>query len=316
MGSSLQGVDGLAGRTAVDRDAAAASASLRLMAVHAHPDDESSKGAATLAKYSAAGIGVMVVSCTGGERGEVLNPQFTVTDVDMPTIRRREMARAAEVLGVSHVWLGFEDSGYHEGPAEQWQLPPGCFGDLDPLVETAALVRLIRRFRPQVMTTYDETGGYPHPDHIRCHVVSMAAFDAAGDPDAFPDAGEPWQVRKLYYNIGFSRERVTAINEAVRQRTGEGPFDEWIQRFSEHPRPDPAVRITTRVPVADFFDTRDAALRAHATQIDPDSHWFAIPHDIEAEVWGTDDYQLVRSLVDSEVPENDLFAGVRERVDR
>ncbi len=316
MDSSLQAVDGIAGRTAVDRDAAAAAAPLRLMAVHAHPDDESSKGAATLAKYSAAGIGVMVVSCTGGERGEILNPRFTGTDVDLPTIRRREMARAAEVLGVSHVWLGFEDSGYHEGPAEQWQLPPGCFGDLDPEVETAALVKLIRRFRPQVMTTYDETGGYPHPDHIRCHVVSMAAFDAAGDPDAFPDAGEPWQVLKLYYNIGFSRERVTAINEAVRQRTGDGPFDEWIQRFSEHPRPDPAVRVTTRVPVADFFDARDAALRAHATQIDPDSHWFAIPHDIEAEVWGTDDYQLVRSLVDSEPPENDLFAGVRERVDR
>ena len=104
------------------------------------------------------------------------------------------------------------------------------------------------------MTTYDENGGYPHPDHIRCHVVSVGAFEAAGDPEAYPEAGEPWQPLKLYYNVGFSRERILAINTAVKERTGEGPFDEWIQRFAEHPRPDPASRITTRVPVADYFE--------------------------------------------------------------
>jgi mycothiol S-conjugate amidase len=293
----------------------AAGAPLRLMAVHAHPDDESSKGAASLAKYSADGVGVMVVSCTGGERGDILNPKFVVTDEDMSQIRRREMARAADILGIAHVWLGFEDSGWHEGPRGEWELPPGCFADLDPQIETEALVRVIRAFRPHVMTTYDEHGGYPHPDHIRCHVVSMAAFEASGDPEAFPEAGEPWQVLKLYYNGGFSRQRISAINEAVRARTGEGPFDEWIGRFDSSERPDASDRVTTRVPVADFYHARDAALRAHETQIDPDSHWFAIPHDVEAEVWGTDDYELARSLVDSPLPEVDLFAGIRDRVE-
>ena len=296
------------------RAAEAAAAPLRLMAVHAHPDDESSKGAASLAKYAADGVGVMVVSCTGGERGDILNPAFTDADIDIPALRITEMARAAQILGVAHTWLGFEDSGYHEGAPETWQLPEGSFGALDVDVETEALVRVVRAFRPHVMTTYDENGGYPHPDHIRCHVISMAAFEAAGDPDAYPGTGEPWQPLKLYYNVGFSRERMTAINEAVRERTGEGPFDDWIKRFQDNPRPDPGLRITTRIPASDFFDKRDAALLAHATQIDPNSHWFAVPHDIEASVWNTEDYELARSLVDTQVPEDDLFAGVRERV--
>jgi mycothiol S-conjugate amidase len=167
-----------------------------------------------------------------------------------------------------------------------------------------------------VLTTYDESGGYPHPDHIRCHVISVAAFEAAGDPDAYPEAGEPWQPLKLYYNVGFSRSRILAINEAVRERTGTGPYDEWIKHFTEHPRADPAHRITTQVAVADFFHVRDEALRAHETQIDPESTWFAVPHEVEAQVWATEDYELARSLVDTHLPEDDLFAGVREKVTR
>ena len=299
---------------ALARAGTAQRAPLRLMAVHAHPDDESSKGAATLAKYSAEGAGVVVVSCTGGERGDILNPKLAVEGVDVPALRIAEMARAAEILGVAHVWLGYHDSGYHEGPPEGWELPAGCFGALDPDEEIAALVKVVRQYRPHVMTTYDENGGYPHPDHIRCHVVSVGAFEAAGDPEAYPAAGEPWQPLKLYYNVGFSRERILAINTAVRERTGEGPFDEWIQRFADNPRPDPASRITTQIPVADYFEVRDAALKAHATQIDPDSHWFAVPRDLEAAIWGTDDYELARSLVDAPLPEVDLFAGVREAV--
>ncbi len=310
------GVPGSALTLAAERRAAtAAAAPLRLMAVHAHPDDESSKGAASLAKYAHDGVGVMVVSCTGGERGDILNPKFTNVDIDIPALRVTEMARAAEILGVAHTWLGFEDSGYHEGAPETWDLPPDSFGALDVDIETEALVRVIREFRPHVMTTYDENGGYPHPDHIRCHVVSMAAFEAAGDPDAFPGTGDVWQPLKLYYNVGFSRARMLAINEAVRERTGNGPFDDWIKRFSENPRPDPGLRTTTRIEVADFFSQRDGALKAHETQIDPDAHWFAVPHDIEASVWATDDYELARSLVDTEVPETDLFAGIRDRVE-
>ncbi len=306
--------DPMATDAARDRSVAAAGAALRLMAVHAHPDDESSKGAASLAKYAHDGVGVLVVSCTGGERGDVLNPKFADMDIDIPALRVAEMARAAEILGVAHAWLGFTDSGYHEGAPETWTLPEDSFGALDPAIEIEALVRLVRAFRPHVMTTYDENGGYPHPDHIRCHVVSIAAFEAAGDPDAYPGTGDPWQPLKLYYNVGFSKQRMLAINDAVRERTGEGPFDDWIKRFSENPRPDPGVRVTTKIAAADFFPQRDAALKAHETQIDPNAHWFAVPHDIEASVWATDDYELARSLVDTEMPETDLFAGIRERV--
>lgn len=288
---------------------------LRLMAVHAHPDDESSKGAGTLAKYAAAGAQVLVVSCTGGERGDILNKSFVATDEPMASVRRREMAEAARILGVQHAWLGFEDSGYHEGPADGWQLPPGSFAALDVGPETGALVRLIRDFKPQVMITYDEDGGYPHPDHVRTHVVSVAAFDAAADPDAFAAAGDAWQTLKLYYHGGFSLERLEAIDTAMRAYNGTSPFEKWIERMRSSGRPDRSGKITTRIEVADFFDVRDAALKAHATQIDPnDSHWFAIPHQVEASAWGTDDYELARSLVDSSIPEDDLFAGITERV--
>lgn len=287
----------------------------RLMAVHAHPDDESSKGAATLAKYAAEGAEVMVVSCTGGERGDILNKSYALTDEPLAQVRQREMAEAARVLGVKHEWLGFVDSGYHEGPAAGWDLPEGCFAALDLDVEVEALVRLIRSFRPQVLITYDENGGYPHPDHIRTHEVSVAAFDAAADPDAYPGAGQPWQVSKLYYHGGFSLQRLTAINEAMDAYNGTQPFAHWIERMTENKRADRSDKITTRVPVAAYYEQRDAALAAHATQIDPhDSHWFAVPHQVEAVAWGTDDYELVRSLVASSAPEDDLFAGITEQV--
>jgi mycothiol S-conjugate amidase len=257
----------------------------------------------------------MVVSCTGGERGDVLNPSYQKLDAhDMVVLRQKEMADAAEILGVAHTWLGFEDSGYHEGDPADWKLPPGSFGEIDPEPEIEALVKLVRSFRPQVMTTYDEKGGYPHPDHIRCHVISVAAYRAAGDPDAYPDAGEPWEVSKLYYNVGFSLRRMKAINDAVVAAGLESPFEEWLKRSSEGGWPDSYERATTHIPVAGFFEKRDAALRAHATQIDPDAHWFAVPYELETEVWPTEEYELAESRVPTTTPEDDLFAGIRESV--
>src|SRR6188474_496662 len=177
---------------------------LRLMAVHAHPDDESSKGAATTARYAAEGVRVKVVTLTGGERGDILNPAMDLPEVHgrIHEIRIDEMARAAEILGVEHQWLGFVDSGLPEGDPLP-PLPEGCFALTDLGIEVGRLVEVIRAFRPQVMTTYDENGGYPHPDHIRCHQVSVAAYDAAADPNAYPEAGAPWQVAKLYYHHSF-----------------------------------------------------------------------------------------------------------------
>ncbi|MBC8091396.1 MAG: mycothiol conjugate amidase Mca [Pseudonocardia sp.] len=286
---------------------------LRIMTVHAHPDDESSKGAASSARYVADGHEVMVVTCTGGERGSILNPAMDRPDViaDLPAVRRAEMARAAEILGVQHRWLGFVDSGLPEGDPLP-PLPDGCFALEDLEVATTPLVALIREFRPHVLVTYDENGGYPHPDHIKTHEISMAAFDAAGDPDRFPGTGDPWQPLKLYYSHGFSKARLQAFDDVLRARGIESPFTEWLENWAD--RPDPGLRVTTRVECGDWFHLRDEALIAHATQIDPTSRWFVVPLEVQREVWSTEDYELVRSLVDAPTPEDDLLAGIGAEV--
>lgn len=287
---------------------------LRLMAVHAHPDDESSKGAATTARYAAEGVDVLVVSCTGGERGSVLNPAYGEFEGgldEMHALRRVEMAAAAQALGIQQEWLGFVDSGLPEGDPLP-PLPEGCFA-LVPLEEAAApLVELIRRFRPHVVTTYDPSGGYPHPDHIMCHRVSVEAWAAAGDPERYPDRGEPWTPLKLYYNAGFSLPRMRAVHEALLEAGRESPFGEWIE--SREAREIPQREVTTRIECADYFDQRDAALRAHATQIDPDGFFFAVPREVELARWSTEEYELAESRVPTNLPEDDLFAGIRETV--
>lgn len=278
------------------------------MAVHAHPDDESSKGAASSARYVAEGERVMVVSCTGGERGDILNPRLRDDpDVmrDLPEFRRREMRKAQQILGVEHTWLGFVDSGLPEGDPLP-PLPHGCFA-LEPLnVTTEALVRVIRTFRPHVMTTYDELGGYPHPDHVMCHQVSVSAFRAAGDPTAYPHAGPAWQPLKLYYNTTISTVRLEAIHAALLEHGLESPYVEWLERR----RSMPDRVTTTKVPCADHFETRKRALLAHATQIDPDGMWFAAPIELEQRIWPTEDFEAAVSYVPIEPGEDDLFAGL------
>jgi mycothiol S-conjugate amidase len=280
------------------------------MAVHAHPDDESSKGAATMASYVARGVDVLVATCTGGERGSILNPKLQGdpwVEENIHEVRAQEMDAAREILGVKQAWLGFVDSGLPEGDPLP-PLPEGCFA-LQPLeVATEPLVRLIRSFRPHVVTTYDENGGYPHPDHIMTHRISMAAFEAAGDPDAFPDAGEPWQPLKLYYNQGMSLDRIKGLDAEMKRRGLESPYGEWIKRWAESDRK--PREITTKVPCGEYFEVRDRALLAHATQIDPDGPWFRVPLEIQRAVWPTEDYELARSLVDTSLPEDDLFAGI------
>ncbi len=284
---------------------------LRLLHVHAHPDDESSKGAASTAKYVAEGVEVHVATCTGGERGSILNPHMDRPDVlaNIAEIRRQEMDRAREVLGITQHWLGWVDSGFPDGDPVP-PLPPGCFALMDVAEAAEPLVGLIRRLRPHVLTTYDENGGYPHPDHIMCHKISVAAFEAAGDPERYPELGEPWQPLKLYYHHAFHRDRTQALHDAMVRRGMESPYE---QRLADW-KPDPvhAARVSTRVPCAEYFPVRDEALIAHATQIDPGGHWFACPQEIHQEAWPTEDYELARSLVEVELPEVDLFAGVRE----
>lgn len=284
------------------------SEKLRLMCVHAHPDDESSKGAATMARYVDAGHEVLVVSCTGGERGDILNPNLKDDPHilrDLAQVRRDEMARAQEILGVAHHWLGFVDSGLPEGDPLP-PLPAGCFA-LEPLsVTTEALVREIRRFRPHVVTTYDENGGYPHPDHIMCHNVTVSAFAAAGDPAAYPTAGDPWQPLKLYYNGGFSKERITAYHEAMLAAGQESPYAEWLANWDDSR----SRTTTTRLDVGTWYERRDRALLAHATQIDPDGWFFKVPLDVQRQIWPHEDFEAARSVVPIVPGEDDLFAGL------
>ncbi|MBH0776027.1 mycothiol conjugate amidase Mca [Nocardia sp. NEAU-351] len=285
------------------------------MAVHAHPDDESSKGAATTARYADEGHQVLVVTLTGGERGSILNPAMDTPGIldRIVEVRREEMAAAARALGVRQTWLGFVDSGLPEGDPPP-PLPEDCFALVPLEVSTEALVRVVREFRPHVITTYDENGGYPHPDHIRCHEVSMAAFEAAGDPQRFPDAGEPWTPLKLYYDHGFSMKRLEAFS-AEYERLGEPfPLQEWLDRMREYSdnRADKMVRVTTQIECGKYFPQRDDALRAHATQIDPNGAFFAIPIEVQQRLWPTEEFELAKTRVTTALPENDLFAGIED----
>nr|WP_026819242.1 mycothiol conjugate amidase Mca [Arthrobacter castelli] len=291
---------------------------LRLLAVHAHPDDESSKGAAVMASYAAAGAEVMVATCTGGERGSVLNE--AVADEahalrDLPGLRRLEMANAAAELGIQHRWIGFTDSGLPEGDPLP-ELPAGSFA-VAPLERAAApLVRLVREFKPHVILSYDEKGGYPHPDHIMAHKVTVEAFNAAGSPDAYPGLGEPWEPAKLYYDRAFNPHRFRALHFALEEAGLQSPYAERIAAWSEsdaegHQATPGGHQTTTQIDCGDYFEHRDRALLAHRTQVAPGSFFFAVSADMQRRVWPWEDYTLIESKVKTQLPENDFFVGIR-----
>jgi mycothiol S-conjugate amidase len=277
-----------------------------LLTIHAHPDDEASKGAGTVAKYAAQGVRTVLVTCTGGEAGDILNPAMDRPEIrdDLHRVREDELRRSVDAIGYHHLeLLGYRDSGMPDTPENR---DPRNFANapLDEAVER--VVRIIRKHRPQVIITYaDDQQGYPHPDHLRVHDVTLPAFEAAGDPSAFPDAGEPWQPLKLYYTV-WSRARMVAQHEKFLELGLESPYDErWFNRPSnDH-------RITTSIDISGFADVRRAALLAHATQIDPESpFWFGLPEDVARTVHPYDDYVLAESRVSAPTPEDDLFAGV------
>ena len=301
----------------ISRRVDAAGEPLRLMAVHAHPDDESSKGAATVAKYVAEGVRVLVVTCTGGERGDILNPNMDTPEnwANITALRSAEMDAARAILGVEQRWLGYVDSGLPQGDPLP-PLPDGCFALADVDEAGAALAAIMRDFRPHVVTTYDENGGYPHPDHIQNHKVTMRAVDLAADADADVE-GTPWPVAKVYYHMTFHRERAVALDAAMHEHGLESPYRERLADWPEDPSQ--AERLTTFVPCGDYYPVRDDALRAHATQVDPDGFWFAVPLSVQQKAWPTEDYQLAKSRVATSLPEEDLFAGLDahspERVD-
>jgi len=282
----------------------------RLLAIHAHPDDEASKGAATTAKYAANGDRVMVLTCTGGERGDILNPAMDRPGVleNMVSIRRDEMAAAAAALGVEHVWLGHEDSGLPQGDPLP-PLPEGCFALEDGREVAKEMVQVIREFRPHVIITYDENGGYPHPDHLKVHEASMIAWEKAGDAEFAPELGKPWTPLKLYYTHGFVHQRMRMFHDKLISEGKTSPYGAMLERWERNPA-DIMARVTTQVKCADFFPHRDKALLAHATQIDPAGAFLATPVEVQQELWPTEEFELARTRVATSLPEDDLFAGI------
>lgn len=288
-----------------------------LLTVHAHPDDEASKGAGSVARYHADGVHTVLVCCTGGEEGEILNPALDTPEVhrDLAAVRRQELDRATAIIGYDElVMLGYRDSGMADSEANA---NPECFAAAPMEEATERLVAVIRRCRPQAMVIYgDDQTGYPHPDHLRVHDAGLAAFRAAGDREQFPDAGDPYQPAKLYYTV-HSAARFRAIHDKFEELGLESPFDEaWRDRWDSMPDDVP----TTVIDITDHTDVRRLALLAHATQVDPESKfWFGLPPEVMGTIQPHDDYRLallgapdgtVSAYEWDGVVETDLFAGV------
>ena len=288
----------------------------RLLLVHAHPDDECIGSGATMAKYAAAGAHVTLVTCTLGEEGEILVPGLAHLAADkedqLGQHRISELADAMKALGVTdHRFLGgaghWRDSGMMGTPSND---RPDCFWQADMDEAVGDLVTIVREVRPQVFVTYNENGGYGHPDHIQAHRVAVAAFDAAGDPTRYPDAGDPWQPTKLYHlaiPISFLRMGW----EALKAMGEETPFG--VASPDELPFGDPDDTVTTQIDARDYLDAKMAAMRAHATQIEVDGPFFALSNHVGQRAFGLEHYRLIRGAIggkSDEGFETDLFAGL------
>ena len=277
-----------------------------LLSIHAHPDDEASKGASTVAKYKTEGVRAVLVTCTGGEEGDILNPAMDLPEVraDLAAVRKRELEVASALIGYDEVvLLGYRDSGM---PDSEANARPEAFANADLDEAVARLVAIIRRECPQVILTYgDDQQGYPHPDHLRVHDISLPAFERAGDPSYRPDLGDPFTPLKMYYSV-WSHARVEATHHKFVELGLESPFsDDWFTRPSQDDR------VTTSIDIGPWFDVRLEALLAHATQVDPESaFWFGLPREIARSVHPFEDYILAHSRVETQLPETDLFAGI------
>jgi mycothiol S-conjugate amidase len=283
---------------------------LCLLTVHAHPDDEASKGASTVARYHDEGVRTVLVCCTGGEEGDILNPAMERPEIRerMPEVRREELAESAKIIGYDEVvMLGYRDSGM---PDTEANARPEAFANAPEDEAVGRLVAIIRRAKPQVIVTYgDDQSRYPHPDHLRVHDISVVAFDRAGDPAWYPEHGEPWTPSKLYYSA-WSMRRMKAMHDKMLELGMESPFtEEWFTARDEGSEED---RITTQVDITKWASVRRLSLLAHATQVDPTSKfWFGLPDDVNDSLHTQDDYIRAQSRVEAPEFEDDLFAGVR-----
>jgi mycothiol S-conjugate amidase len=281
-----------------------------ILAIHAHPDDESSKGASTVAKYVARGARAVLITATGGEAGDILNPEMDSPEVaeNLAEVRAAELVEAARIIGYDEVvMLGYRDSGMPDSDANHHR-DAFCRQPFDDVLER--LVGIVRHERPDVVLGYDAHEFYPHPDHLRVHRLSVALVDAAADEDQFPGAGEPWKIQKLYAPV-FTIERIKALHEAMIQTAGESPFEMWLDRLNGIEEPE---RRLTRIDVTGLVDLGRDALRAHRTQVDPDGFWFQVPTDVVESVYPWEDFEVLHTSVGWSEGESDLFAGVVQSV--
>lgn len=275
-----------------------------LLAIHAHPDDESSKGAGTIAHYSDAGVTCVLMVATGGEEGDILNPAMDRPEIvaNLSAVRDQELVAAADILGYARIHrLGYRDSGMPDSDANG---RADAFTNADEIEALAAMVEIIRTERPQVILGYDDHEYYPHPDHLRVHDLSLKAFEAAGDAQQFPEAGPAWAPDRLFAPV-FSRDRLVALHEAMLARNLESPLTRWLERIPEGE--DSPVDV--RVPIGSTLTRARDALRAHATQVDPDGFWFQIPEEVVLDTYPWEDFHLLAGDGGPGDP-HDLFGGL------
>ena len=296
----------------------------RLLLVHAHPDDETIGSGATMAKYVADGVGVTLITCTGGERGSIIPPELAhlswEQDDTLAEHRRGELDEAMRELGVTdHRYLGgfgrYSDSGmmWHEkgyaiaGPDR----PVNAFWDADLTEAATILAELIREVRPQVLVTYDQFGMYGHPDHIQAHRVAMYGAQLAAVPSYRHDLGEPWEIAKIYWTAmpeSRMRDRVRALREA-----GDTTSFGGLDPDGPLPMTTPDDDITAAVEADAFVDRKLDALRAHRTQISVDGPFFALSNNVVNRAWGTEYYRIAQGRPAAPAAgalEDDLFAGL------
>jgi N-acetyl-1-D-myo-inositol-2-amino-2-deoxy-alpha-D-glucopyranoside deacetylase len=274
-----------------------------LLAVHAHPDDECIGTGGILARYAAEGARTVLVTCTDGAVGEISDPALASPE-NLAEVRSRELDESVRILSVGRlVKLGYRDSGM-AGTTDNNH--PAAFQQADIEQAIRRVVQVVREERPQVIVTYDERGGYGHPDHIRAHQVAVAAFERSGDAALYPDEGLAWAPSRLYYAV-FPRSAARRFAERLRAAGIETPFGETREQ-EDPPFGVDDARITTVVDVSAYVSAKRAALEAHRTQMGPDQFFMKLPAELFNEAFGQETFQ--RAAGDGTTPEKDLFEGL------
>lgn len=280
-----------------------------LLAIHAHPDDESSKGAGSVSRYASEGVRCVLVTATGGEAGDILNPVMDRPEIlaDLQAVREQELMEAAKIQGYDDViLLGYRDSGM---PDSEDNADPRAFCNQPIEAALEKLVGIVRDVKPDVILGYDAHEFYPHPDHLRVHDLSLLVFEAAADPTRFPDAGPAWHAKRLYAPHVFTKRKMLALDAAMRERTGASPYEAWLARMDSWPERGEGS-VITKVDVTGFIEQGREALRAHRTQIDPSGSWFQVPTQVVEEVYPWEDFELLASRIDTDADATDLFHGI------